>query len=63
MALGVGELRGEPGLRHLEGQLLPDHPAAEVIKAFLNAKFSNAERHVRRRDKVTAIETEYRGQK
>lgn len=35
--------------------------AFEVIAAFLKARFSNADRHVRRRDKVTAIETHYRG--
>lgn len=33
--------------------------AAEVIAAFLGARFSGAERHVRRRDKVLAIEREH----
>jgi ribose 5-phosphate isomerase B len=32
--------------------------AAEVLKAFLSAKFSGAERHVRRLNKVKAIEQE-----
>ena len=35
--------------------------AAEVITAFLGARFSGAERHVRRRDKVLAIEREAPG--
>ncbi len=34
--------------------------AAEVIRAFLAAKFSHAERHVRRLNKVIAIETDAR---
>ncbi|HEY3173908.1 MAG TPA: RpiB/LacA/LacB family sugar-phosphate isomerase [Thermoanaerobaculia bacterium] len=34
--------------------------AAEVIKAFANARFSEAERHVRRLRKVNAIEEEAR---
>lgn len=33
--------------------------AVEIVKAFLAAKFSNAERHRRRRDKVIAIEQEF----
>jgi ribose 5-phosphate isomerase B len=33
--------------------------AAEVLKAFLAAHFTNAERHKRRRDKVIAIEQEF----
>lgn len=33
--------------------------AVEVIHAFLGATFSGAPRHVRRRDKVTAIERRY----
>ena len=37
--------------------------AFEVVRAFLGARFSNAERHVRRRDKVAAIETHYRREK
>jgi ribose 5-phosphate isomerase B len=34
--------------------------AAEIIKAFANARFSEAERHVRRLRKVNAIEEEAR---
>ena len=33
--------------------------AFEVIKSFLNARFSNLERHLRRRDKVIAMEKEF----
>jgi len=32
--------------------------AKELVRAFLSAKFSGAERHVRRLDKVAAIEKE-----
>lgn len=34
--------------------------AFEIVRAFLKARFSNAERHVRRRDKVCALEKAYR---
>jgi ribose 5-phosphate isomerase B len=34
--------------------------AAEVVRAFVGAEFSNAERHVRRLDKVRAIEADAR---
>lgn len=34
--------------------------AYDVVRAWLNAKFSNAERHLRRRGKVIAMEKEYR---
>lgn len=33
--------------------------AQEVLDAWLSARFSNAERHARRRDKVTALEKRY----
>jgi ribose 5-phosphate isomerase B len=33
--------------------------AMEVVKSFLNAQFSHAERHVRRLNKVLAIENQY----
>lgn len=33
--------------------------AFEILKAFLGARFSDAERHRRRKDKVTAIERDY----
>jgi ribose 5-phosphate isomerase B len=33
--------------------------AAELVRAFLNAKFSGAERHVRRLGKIQAIEAEH----
>jgi ribose 5-phosphate isomerase B len=36
--------------------------ALEVLNAFLNAKFSGAERHVRRLNKVIAIEKQYMNQ-
>lgn len=45
----------------LGARVIGSELAYEVIAAFLKARFSNAERHVRRRDKVTAIETHYRG--
>jgi hypothetical protein len=32
--------------------------AAELVRAFVNAKFSGAERHVRRLAKVNAIESD-----
>jgi ribose 5-phosphate isomerase B len=33
--------------------------AEELVRAFLNAKFSNEDRHVRRLNKVKALETKY----
>jgi ribose 5-phosphate isomerase B len=45
----------------LGARVIGSELAFEVIAAFLKARFSGAERHVRRRDKVTAIETHYRG--
>lgn len=37
--------------------------AAEIVKIWLAARFSNADRHRRRRDKVIALETEFSGGK
>ena len=36
--------------------------AQEVVDAYLNATFTNEERHVRRLNKVKAIESKYTGQ-
>ncbi|MDD5656247.1 MAG: RpiB/LacA/LacB family sugar-phosphate isomerase [Elusimicrobia bacterium] len=44
----------------LGGRVIGPELAGEVARAFLKARFSNAERHVRRRDKVTALEKEFR---
>jgi ribose 5-phosphate isomerase B len=47
----------------LGGRVIGRELAFEVVKAWLNAKFSNAERHVRRLNKVLAIEREFSGGK
>jgi len=47
----------------LGGRVIGRELAFEVVKVWLNAKFSNAERHVRRLNKVLAIEREYSGGK
>ena len=44
----------------LGGRVIGCELACEIVRAFLGAKFSNAERHVRRRDKVTALEAAFR---
>jgi len=44
----------------LGGRVVGAELACEIVRAFLQARFSNAERHVRRRDKATALETEFR---
>ena len=44
----------------LGGRIIGPGLAAEIVRAFLAARFSQAERHVRRRDKVAALEKEYR---
>jgi ribose 5-phosphate isomerase B len=41
------------------GRVVGAELAGEVVKAFLNAKFSNAERHLRRLNKVLAMEKEF----
>jgi ribose 5-phosphate isomerase B len=43
----------------LGGRIIGQELAYEVLKAFLNAKFSGLDRHQRRKDKVTAIERAY----
>jgi len=40
----------------LGGRVIGCELAYEVVRAFMGAKFSNAERHLRRRDKVIALE-------
>ena len=47
----------------LGGRIIGSELACEIVRAFVGARFSNAERHVRRRDQVTALEAEFRGQK
>lgn len=44
----------------LGARVIGQELALEIIKAWLAARFSGAERHLRRRDKVTAIENEFR---
>ena len=44
----------------LGARVIGSELAKEIVKAWLSARFSNAERHVRRRDKVSALEREYR---
>ncbi|MFA6002728.1 MAG: ribose 5-phosphate isomerase B [Elusimicrobiota bacterium] len=41
----------------LGGRVIGPQLAEEIVRAFLRARFSNAARHVRRRDKVQALET------
>ncbi len=43
------------------GRIIGPSLAVEVVKAFLGARFSNAERHVRRLNKVLALERENLG--
>ncbi|HPI36472.1 MAG TPA: ribose-5-phosphate isomerase [Ignavibacteriaceae bacterium] len=40
----------------LGGRIIGIEPAYEIVKAFVNARFSNEERHVRRLNKVLALE-------
>ncbi len=47
----------------LGGRIIGSELAAEVVRAFVAARFSQAERHVRRRDKVLALEKEGRAQR
>lgn len=47
----------------LGARVIGSELAAEVVKAWLNARFSNAERHLRRLNKVLAMEKEYSGGK
>lgn len=43
----------------LGGRVIGSELAFEVVSAFLNAKFSGLERHLRRKNKVLAIERAY----
>jgi ribose 5-phosphate isomerase B len=43
----------------LGGRVIGSELAFEVVNAFLNAKFSGLERHLRRKNKVLAIERAY----
>lgn len=47
----------------LGARVIGSELACDVIKAWLNARFSNAERHVRRLNKVLAMEKEFCGGK
>ena len=47
----------------LGGRVVGSELACEVVRAFLAARFSNVERHVRRRDKVIALEKEFHGKR
>jgi len=47
----------------LGGRIIGCELAYEVARSFLAARFSNEQRHVRRRDKVTAFENEFREKK
>lgn len=40
----------------LGGRIIGIEPAYEIVNAFVNARFSNEERHVRRLNKVLALE-------
>ena len=44
----------------LGGRIIGSELACELVRAFLAARFSDAERHIRRRDKVTALEKDSR---
>jgi RpiB/LacA/LacB family sugar-phosphate isomerase len=43
----------------LGGRVIGSELAFEIVRTFLAARFSNAERHVRRRDKVIALEKRF----
>jgi RpiB/LacA/LacB family sugar-phosphate isomerase len=43
----------------LGGRVIGPELAFEIVRAFVGARFSNAERHLRRRDKVIALEKEF----
>lgn len=45
----------------LGARIIGEELAFEIVRSFVNAKFSNAERHVRRLNKVLAIENESSG--
>lgn len=46
----------------LGGRVIGEEMARELVRAFVNAKCSHEERHLRRLDKVAAIEKRYSGQ-
>ena len=43
----------------LGGRVIGSELAFEVVRAWLNARFTGAERHLRRKNKVLAIESRY----
>lgn len=43
----------------LPGDFLNEHEAKEIVKAFLEAEFSKAERHLRRLNKIKDLEKNY----
>lgn len=47
----------------LGARVIGSELATEIVKAWLNARFSKADRHVRRLNKVLAIEKEFSGGK
>ena len=46
----------------LGGRVIGEEMARELVRSYVNAKFSDEERHLRRLKKVTAIETRYSSQ-
>jgi ribose 5-phosphate isomerase B len=46
----------------LGGRVIGEEMARELVRAYVNAKLSNEERHLRRLSKVAAIEKRYSGQ-
>ena len=46
----------------LGGRVIGEEMARELVRAFVTAKISHEERHLRRLDKVAAIEKRYSGQ-
>jgi ribose 5-phosphate isomerase RpiB len=46
----------------LGGRVIGEELARELVRAFVNAKCSHEERHLRRLAKVAAIEKRYSGQ-
>lgn len=43
----------------LGARVIGQNLAFDILESFLNAKFTNLERHVRRKDKVIALEKQY----
>lgn len=46
----------------LGGRVIGEEMARELVRSYVNAKFSDEERHLRRLQKVAAIETRYSSQ-